>query len=172
MARCDGDCRESFAHGVFVIWGLLFNRWTAYAVGAAVVVGAAYSYRTSLIQQGYDQAIAQVREAETDRLRELLKENARLVGVVKGLDDVAKKQKQDIADFRARQRVDAKRLRDQEAEHQRRLAAASAEAASRYAAHLDGNLDRCRGDVERFSAEAAECSVTAWKLKNYVDALP
>lgn len=151
---------------------MLFNRYTAILAALAVAAAGFYAYRSSLIQQGYDQAMAQVREAETDRLRELLKENARLVGVVKGLDDVAQKQKQDIADFRARQRADAERLRDQEIDHQRRLAAASSEALRGYAAHLDANLERCRGDIARFSAEAAGCSTSAWTLKAYLDALP
>lgn len=156
-----------------MIWTtLLFNRWTAYAVGAAVVVGAAYSYRANLIQQGYDRAMGEVREAETDRLRELLKENARLVGVVKGLDDVAKKQKQDIADFRARQRDADQRMRDAKADFDKRLAAASAEALRRYAETVDGDLGRCTEDVERFAVEAAQCSIAAHALKAYVDALP
>lgn len=151
---------------------LLFNRFTAAGLALAIAAAGFYAYRASLIQQGYDTAMAQVREAETDRLRELLRENSRLVGVVKGLQDVADKQKQDIAAFRARQRADAQRLRDQEAEHQRRLAAASAEAVRGYATHLDGNLERCRGDVERFAAEAASCSTAAWTLKGYIDARP
>lgn len=154
------------------LMALIFNRFTLYASVVAVVAAGLYAYRSSLIQHGYDQAMAQVREAETDRLRELLKENSRLVGVVEKLHAQADKQKQDIAAFRARQRLNADRLRNQEADHQRRLAAASAEAVRGYAAHLDGNLERCRGDVERFSAEAAGCSVSAWTLKNYVDSLP
>lgn len=151
---------------------LLFNRYTLAAAALAVAAAGFYAYRGSLIQQGYDTAMAQVREAETDRLRELLKENSRLVGVVKGLQDVADKQKQDIAAFRARQRADAQRLRDQEADHQRRLAAASAEASRRYAAHLDGHLDECRGVVADLAAEAASCSTAAHTLKGYIDARP
>lgn len=151
---------------------LLFNRFTAAGLALAIAAAGFYAYRASLIQQGYDTAMAQVREAETDRLRELLRENSRLVGIVKGLQDVADKQKQDIAAFRARQRADAKRLRDQEADFGQRLAAASAEALRRYAQVIDSDLGRCAEDVERFAVEAAQCSVAAWTLKEYLDALP
>lgn len=151
---------------------LLFNRFTAAGLAIALAAGAYWNHRGNLIQQGYDTAMAQVREAETDRLRELLRENSRLVLVVKGLNEIADKQKQDIAAFRARQRADAQRLRDQEADHQRRLAAASAEAVRGYAAHLDGHLDECRGMVADFAAETASCSTAAWTLKNYIDARP
>lgn len=155
------------------LWaGLLFNRYTAAAMLLALLAGGYWIHRVSLIQEGYDEAMKQVQIEENDRLRELIKENTRLVGVVKGLQDVADKQKQDIAAFRDRQRADAERLRSQEAEHQRRLAAASAEAVREYASHLDGNLEGCRSDVARFSAEAASCSAETWKLKGYVDALP
>lgn len=150
----------------------LLNRFTLYAALVAMAVAGAYAYRSSLIQMGYDQAMAQVREAETDRLRELLKENSRLVGVVKGLQDEADKQKQDIAAFRARQRADAQRLRDQEVDYQRRLAAASAEALRRYAKDADSHIDDCRGVVEELASEAAACATAAWTLKKYIDALP
>jgi len=151
---------------------LLFNRFTLYAALVAMALAGAYAYRSSLIQMGYDQAMAQVKEAETDRLRELLRENSRLVGVVEKLNAQAEKQKQDIAAFRARQRVDSDKLRDQEANHQLRLAAASAQAVRNYATHLDGNLERCRSDVERFSSEAASCSVAAHQMNDYLKELP
>lgn len=151
---------------------LLFNRFTAAGLALALLAGAYWVHRVDLIQRGYDAAMAQVREAETDRLRELLRENSRLVGVVKGLQDVAAKQKQDIAAFRARQRADAQRLLDQQADFDQRLAAASAEALRRYAQVIDSDLGRCAEDVERFAVEAAQCSVAAHTLKNYIDARP
>lgn len=152
--------------------GLLFNRFTLYAALAAAAFAGAYAYRSSLIQMGYDQAMAQVREAETDKLRELLKENSRLVGVVQGLNDVAQKQKSEIAAFRARHRASEQRMRDQEAEHQRRLAAASAEAVRGYAAFLDGHIEECRSMVADFAGEAASCASTAKTLIDYIKELP
>lgn len=151
---------------------LLFNRFTLYAAIAAMAFAGAYAYRMNLIQSGYDRAMSEVREAETDRLRELLKESSRLVGVVKGLQDVADKQKQDIAGFRDRQRADRQRLRDQEADHQRALASANAEAVRRYASFADGHIEECRAVVVDFAGKAASCSAAAHALKNYLDELP
>lgn len=151
---------------------LLFNRFTLYAALAAAAAAGFYAYRGSLIQQGYDTAIQQVREAETDRLREQIRETGRLVGVVKGLQDVADKQKQSIAAFRARQRADDQRLRDQEADHQQRLTAAGTEAVRGYATHLDGHLEECRSVVAGFASEAASCAVAAHTLNDYVKERP
>lgn len=151
---------------------LLLNRYTLAAAAVAVVAAGAFWYRGELIQTGYDTAMAEVQVAQTDRLREQINETSRLVGVVKGLQDDAQKQRASIDGFRDRERVAAARLRDQEIEHSRRLAAASSEALRIYAASIDGNLERCRADVERFAAEAARGSVAAHALKNYVEALP
>ena len=152
--------------------GLLFNRFTLYAALVAMAVAGAFAYRSSLIQMGYDQAMAQVRDAETDKLRELLKENSRLVGVVEKLNAKAKQQEQDIKAFRARQLVAADKLRAQEADYQRRLAAASAEAVRKHAKELDSHLGRCTEDVERFAVEAAQCSGAAHTLNDYIKELP
>lgn len=151
---------------------LLLNRYTLAAAAVAVVAAGAFWYRGELIQTGYDTAMAEVQIAQADRLREQINETSRLVGVVKGLQDDAQKQRASIDGFRDRERVAAQRLRDQEIEHSRRLAAASSEALRRYAASIDGNLERCRADVERFAAEAARGSIAAHALKNYVEALP
>lgn len=154
------------------MFGLLFNRFTLYAAIAALAFAGAYSYKSTLIQRGYDQAMAEVQEAENDKLRELLRENSRLVGIVEKLNAKAKQQEQDIKAFRTRQRVDAQRLRDQEADHQRALAAASAEAIRNYASYLDGHIDECRGMVESLSAESAACSTTAHTLNDYLKERP
>lgn len=151
---------------------LLLNRYTAGAAALAVVAAGALWYRGELIQTGYDQAISEVREAQADRLREQINETSRLVGVVKGLQDDAQKQRESIDGFRDRERLAADKLRAQEADHQRRLASASTEALRLYAASIDGNLERCRADVERFAAEAAAGSIAAHALKQYIDAIP
>lgn len=151
---------------------LLLNRYALGAALLAALLAGAYWYRGELVQTGYDQAMTEVQIAQAERLREQAKETSRLVGVVKGLQDDAQKQQSNIDGFRDRERLAAQRLRDQEADHRARLAAASAEALRIYAASIDGNLERCRADVERFAQEAARGSVAAHTLKNYVDALP
>ena len=151
---------------------LLLNRYALAAALVAALLAGAYWYRVELIQTGYDTAVSDMQIAQADRLREQISETSRLVGVVKGLQDDAQKQQASIDGFRDRERLAAARLRDQEADHKRRLAAASSEALRIYAASIDGNLERCRADVERFAQEAARGSVAADTLKNYVDALP
>ena len=151
---------------------LLFNRYALAAALVAALLSGAYWYRGELIQTGYDQAMTEVQIAQADRLREQISETSRLVGVVKGLQDDAQKQQASIDGFRDRERLAAQRLRDQEAQHRARLAAASAEALRIYAASIDGNLERCRADVERFAQEAARGSVAADTLKRYIDSLP
>ena len=151
---------------------LLLNRYALGAALLAALLAGAYWYRGELIQQGYDSAMAEVQVAQAERLREQAKETSRLVGVVKGLQDDAQKQQASIDGFRDRERLATQRMREQEADHQRRLAAASAEALRIYAASIDGNLERCRADVERFAAEAAAGSIAAHTLKSYIEALP
>lgn len=143
---------------------------------AAMVIsaaGGAYVFhRQALIQKGYDTAMGEIRENENGRLREQLQETARLVGVVKGLTDEAKTQKQMVAQFRDGQRDAVQRLRDQEADFDKRVADASADALRRHAKTTDGDLGRCRADVERFGLEAVQCSIAAHTLKGFQDARP
>lgn len=152
--------------------GLLFNRFTAGALVVALAGATYWMHRQSLIQQGYDQAMKQVEDRQNERLREHLKETARLVALVKGLDDETVQQRQDLEAFRARERDAADRMRAAQADFERRLATASAEAVRRYAAATDGNLERCRADLARFAAEAVTGSRAAHTLKTYVDSSP
>lgn len=151
---------------------LLFNRYTAGALGAALLAGAYWAHRSSLIQQGYDAAMTEVQLAQADLQRELIRERSRLITVIQGLHHDQDTQRKALAQFRDRQRAADQRLLDAQADFDRRLAAASAEALRRYAQAVDGDLGRCESDVERFAHEAAQCSIAAHTLKGYVDALP
>lgn len=156
-----------------MIWsGLLFNRFTAGALVVALAGATYWMHRSSLIQQGYDQAMKQVEDRQNERLREQLKEAARLVALVKGLDDETAQQRQELDAFRDRERDAADRMRAAQADFERRLASASSEAVRRYATATDGNLERCRTDLARFAAEAVTGSRAAHTLKTYVDASP
>lgn len=151
---------------------LLFNRFTAGALAVALAAASYSMHRQSLIQSGYDQAMKQVADRENERLREQIRETARLVALVKGLDDETEQQRQDLDAFRARERDAAERMRAAQADFDRRLATASAEAVRRYASATDGNLERCRADLARFAAEAVTGSRAAHTLKSYMDASP
>ena len=151
--------------------GLLFNRTSALAVLALAAAWGAYIYRASLIQQGYDAAMAEVQAHAADTQRELVRERSRQLDIVKGLQDVYVKQSADVAAFRAGQRDAERRLRDERRDFEARVAAASADSLRRYAQAVDGDLGRCIGDVERFAAEAASCSGAAHALKGNLDAI-
>ena len=151
--------------------GLLFNRYTALAALALAAAWGAYAYRGALIQQGYDKAMAEVQAHAADTQRELVREHARQQTIVKGLQDAYTQQTADVAEFRDRQRAAGQRLREQEREFQNRVTTASADSLRRYAQAVDGDLERCIGDVERFAAEAAKGSGAAHALKSNLDAV-
>lgn len=152
--------------------GLIFNKVT---LGLAVAAAVAWGYnvhRTDLMQQGYDKAMTEVQDREDARLREQIRETARLIGVVEGLNREHQDLRGQIDRFASRW-ADAQRLHDaQERDFERLIAAASSEAVRRYAQASDRNLERCRQDVARFSREAAEGSAAAYALKGYVDSVP
>lgn len=173
-----GELRRGHADGGHVIRAalrLVTGNSTAIVVALMVASAAAGAYtfhRQALIQKGYDTAMGEIRENETDRLREQIQATARLVGVVKGLTDAADLQKQAIAGFRAGQRDAVQRLRDQKADFDERVTTATADALRRYAQATDGDLERARADVERYGLEAVQCSIAAHTLKGFEDARP
>lgn len=151
--------------------GLLFNRYTALAALAAAAAWGAYAYRASLIQQGYDKAMAEVAAHRADTIREFMRERSRTLDILKGLQDDYREQAADVAEFRARARVAEQRMRDQNRDFEARVAAASADSLRRYAEATERNFEGCVGHVERFAAEAASCSGSATALKGNLDAL-
>lgn len=152
--------------------GLIFNKVT---LGLCIAAAAVYGYtqhRAGLIQDGYDSAMRDVQDREDERLREQVRETGRLVGLVQGLNNEAidlTKQ----ADALRRQRDHAERLfAAKDRDFQRDLANASANAVREYAKATDGNLTRCRQDLERFTAEAITGSIAAHTLKKFADERP
>jgi len=154
-----------------MIAALLLNRYTASAALVVAVGAGAWAYRAHLIQTGYDRAVTELREQQTDRLREQMAETSRLIGVVNGLNDDLKTSQKTVASFAARQRAAADQWVREQADFERRAAAASAESLRRYAQATDGNLERCRADVARFAGEAATASAAAHALNKNLDAL-
>lgn len=152
--------------------GWLFNRFTAAGLVLALLVGGYWVHRGNLIQQGYDTAMTEVKLAQADLARELIRERSRLITTIEGLHRDQQAQRLALNKFRSGQRAADQRLRDAQADFDRRLATASAEALRRYAEVVDGDLGRCEQHVERFADEAAQCAIAAHTLKGYVDALP
>lgn len=144
------------------------------ALGAAIVAGTGLwyqSHRAALLRAGYDKAMGEVREAANDRLREALRETARLTAEIKGVQDEYQKSRGEVDRLLGRLRAADERLRLEKDDFERRIAAASADSLRRYASEADGNLDRCRADVARFGAEAASCAAAAHALKANLDAI-
>lgn len=136
-----------------------------FATSVACFAGWGYQlHKRALIQQGYDQAMAQVQQAEAVKVRELLREYSRLVERVNRIQHDYQTEQARVADFRKRLRAADHSLRQQAADFADRLSTASAESLRRYAEAADGDLDRCIGHVERFAGEAASCSAAAHAL--------
>lgn len=152
-----------------MIPALLFNRYTLAAAAGLALAASAWVYRAHLVNtadaSGYARAVAELQAAQADRLREQARETTRLIGVIQKAQDAYNTQTADVAAFRDRARAAERRLRDQARELDARLATASAASLRDYAAASAGNLERCRGHVERFAAEAASCSAAAHALK-------
>lgn len=152
-----------------MIPALLFNRYTLAAAAGLALAASAWAYRAHLVNtadaSGYARAVAELQAAQAERLREQARETARLIGVIQKAQDAYNTQTADVAAFRDRARAAERRLRDQARELDARLATASAASLRDYAAASAGNLERCRGHVERFAAEAASCSAAAHALK-------
>lgn len=152
-----------------MIPALLFNRYTLAAAAGLALAASAWVYRAHLVNtadaSGYARAVAELQAAQAERLREQARETARLIGVIQKAQDAYNTQTADVAAFRDRARAAERRLRDQARELDARLATASAASLRDYAAASERNLERCRGHVERFAAEAASCSAAAHTLK-------
>lgn len=144
---------------------LLFNRYTAGAALAVALAAGGYAYRAHLIGIGYSRAQTELQAQQSERLREQLKETSRLVGIVKEAQDAYTEQMASVEGFRDRARAAERRLREQAADLDRRIATASAASLRGYAQASERNLDGLRADVERFGLEAASCSATAYALK-------
>lgn len=142
-----------------------------FATSAACFVAWGYQlHKRALIQQGYDQAMAEVQQAEAVKVRELLREYSRLVERVNRIQHDYQTEQARVADFRQRLRAADDRVRQQAADFADRLATASAESLRRYAEAADGDLERCIGHVERFAGEAAACAAAAHALNDAAQA--
>jgi len=147
----------------------LLNRYTLSAAAGLALAASAWAYRAHLVNTadatGYARAVAELQAAQAERQREQARETTRLIGVVQKAQDAYNTQTASVAAFRDRARTAERRLRDQARELDARIATASAASLRDYAQASSANLERCRGHVERFAAEAASCSAAAHALR-------
>lgn len=129
------------------------------------------AYRSSLIQDGYDKRVA---EEQVERLVQAeadVKEFGIMAQAVKGAQDAYTKQGDELATLRERLHASDERMRAQKADFERRIKTASADSLRKYAEASDRNLEGCRGHVERFGLEAANCARSAEALKTNLDTI-
>ncbi|MGC4395975.1 hypothetical protein [Hydrogenophaga sp. T2] len=144
--------------------------WAAICAGA-IATSCTHAVRLDREKAAHAQTRAVHAEQESERLRETLREVSRLTVAVKGAQDAYQQERGQVLALRNRLRDAGQRLRDQQADTDARIAAASADGVRRYAQAVSGDLARCRVDVERFGVEAAACSAAAHALKRNLDSL-
>ncbi len=153
------------------IFGIVPGWVWALICAGAIATSCTQTQRLELEKGRHAQTRADHAEQEAQRLRESLREVSRLVTVHKETQDAYTLQRGQVLALRDRLRAADQRLRDQQAEHDTRIAAAGADGLRRYATAVSGDFGRCRADVERFGLEAAACSAAAHALKANLDAL-
>ena len=134
---------------------------------------SAWAYRAHIIDtadaSGYARAVGELQAAQAERQREQARETTRLINLVETAQNDYNTQTASVADFRDRARAAERRLLDQARDLDARIATASAEGVRDYAKATGANLERCRGHIERFAAEAAICSAAAHALNAATD---
>lgn len=144
--------------------------WALICAGA-VATSCTQTQRLEREQRQHAQTRTRHAEEEGERLRETLRELSRLTTVTQETQDAYNHQRGQVLALRDRLRTAEQRLRDEQAQLDARIAAASADGLRRYATAVSGDLGRCRADVERFGLEAAACSAAAHALKANLDAI-
>ena len=147
----------------------MLYRILGYAALCAAVVSGLAIYRSSLIQDGYDKAVAEYRIAETV-LKDKHKEDIRLLSLKNTeLENENTKKKSEVSSYRSKFVAASERLRQQNANLGARIEEAACEGVRGYAKELSDNFAGCRSHVERLGLEAASCSVAAEALKKALD---
>lgn len=150
-------------------WALLKSRAAMQALaGAAIVLALGLGYwthRAALLQAGEERAVERLREEENTRLRESLRELARLTGRLGEIDRDYRNAIAEAGWLRERLRDADDRLQSELAAFAANVDRAAAAELRRYATASDGNLSRCRADVARFGDEAIRSSAAAHALK-------
>lgn len=131
-------------------------------------IGFAY-YRNSLIESGYEKAVAEYQEAELTLLKKHDKEVSVLLLKTQELQNAHKEKSNEVSTYRSKFSAVSQRLREQQVDFERRVEEASGGSVRDYANAVTRNFDEARGHVERLGLEAAECSAVAEALKSALD---
>lgn len=147
----------------------MVKSFIAYAcLAASLLLGFSY-YRTSLIQQGYDKAVAEFKESQDVLLVNHQEEVRKLNVKVVELSNENREKISELAAYRTKFNLASDQLRKQQADFGARVEAASCESLSRYAKEAESNFAGCRSHIERLGLEAASCAGVAETLKSALD---
>lgn len=136
------------------------------AVGAVVSLNA---YRKSLVESGYDKAVAEYKLAAKKLIEKHDAEQLALKADIKELQNEHQQKTEQLSDYRSKFAATTRRLREQEADSRRKLAEAACGSVRDYASAVTRNFEEARGHVERLGLEAASCAATAETLKKTLD---
>ena len=135
-----------------------------------VLIGLGFTYyRNSLIESGYNKAVSEYREAELAVVKKHNEEVSALLSKTQELQDAHKEKSNEVNLYRNKFSAASERLREQQADLDRRVEAASSASLRDYASAVTRNFAAARGHVERLGLEAASCSATAETLKEALD---
>jgi len=147
----------------------MLYRILGYGVLSLAVVSGLAVYRQSLIQDGYNDAVADYQSAEKalkaqheEKLKKIATRNTEL-------ENENAKKKLEVSGYRSKFAAASERLRQQDANLSARVDEASRESLSRYAKAVNENFAGCRSHVERLGLEAASGAVAAEALKEALD---
>jgi predicted RNase H-like nuclease (RuvC/YqgF family) len=147
---------------------MLYRVFGYFILVTAILSGLAL-YRESLIQSGYDKAVADYKVAESALKLEHEEDLKRLAAKNTELENENAKKKSEVASYRSKFAAVSERLRQQNANLSARIEEASCEGVRRYAEEVSDNFAGCRSHVERLGLEAASCSVAAEALREALD---
>ena len=147
----------------------LLARMLLSAVTLAVLAAAFTGYRSHLIGEGYNKAVAEYQQAEKKLVEDHSKEVEELQTKTKELQDAHKEKSSEVNTYRSKLATVSQRLREQQADTSKRVEEATCGSVREYANAVTRNFEDARGHVERLGLEAAECSATAETLKKALD---
>ena len=147
----------------------MLKRLAIYVALAGLVAVGFTAYRSSLIQKGRDEAVAEYRKAEAELLRQHEEEVSLLVNKAKELQSANMEKLNEVNLYRNKFSAASERLREQQADLDRRVEAASSASLRDYASAVKRNFDEARGYVEQFGLEAVSCSVAAETLSKALE---
>ena len=140
------------------------------AVVLALLATSFAGYRSHLIDEGYNKAVAEYREAEKTLQEKHDKEVSALQLKTQELKNAHKEKSNEVNDYRIKFSAVSQRLREQQADSDRRVEEASCGSIREYANAVTRNFEEARSHVERLGLEAASCAVAAETLKSALDA--